>query len=152
MQIVSTLCDRCYENDEQVPSDATTLIEINGRGTEIDLCTKHGEELTDLLAPFYEMGRRPDRLTIKPVKPSKATSGAFGCAKCPRSFATSQGLAMHRTRAHSEHGNQDDIPLTIDIDREVPGETSLQRKRRRDRERYAVKRQQERLAKEKAGV
>lgn len=144
MQIINNVCDRCFNDDTQVPSDGTTLIEINARGIEVDLCTKHSEELTELLAPYYEVGRRPDRVSVpkapKSQRVHKATKndGHYNCLEgdCKRFFTSLQGLAMHRYRTHNLPHLSNEHILELELE-DIPGESPIDRKRRRDRAGYA---------------
>lgn len=101
MQVVSTLCDLCHAERIDTPAVETVTVTINKRGTELDVCQSHHDEINARLEDLFEVGRRPGNLNlVTSSKPSKTKEGEFGCDRCTRSFATLQGLSMHRTRTH----------------------------------------------------
>lgn len=101
MQVVSTLCDLCHAERIDTPAVETVTLTINKRGTELDVCQSHHDEINARLEDLFEVGRRPGNLNLVTTgKPTKTKEGEFGCDRCTRSFATLQGLSMHRTRTH----------------------------------------------------
>lgn len=104
MQIVSTLCDLCHATGEDEVAIDTVVVAINKKATELDLCQAHIDEINARLEDLFDIGRRPGNLNLtvsgKAGSKTKDKDGEFGCDRCTRSFATIQGLSMHRTRSH----------------------------------------------------
>lgn len=49
----------CDLHDDEVEGQETVQFGLDGSAYEIDLCTKHAQELRDSLTPFVEHARRP---------------------------------------------------------------------------------------------
>lgn len=63
MQKTITLCDLHYAHDEEEvhAEGATTVITLDKRTIEIDLCAEDKERLSNMLDVYFKEGRRPAR-------------------------------------------------------------------------------------------
>ena len=160
MQIVSTLCDLCFHSGQNVESAGTNRIEVNGKAIEIDLCDSHQQTTKEMLSIFFDLGRRPDTLVIRPkapaVKRNAPEPGHYECGFCEYTSTSPQGIGMHKAKAHgwvspnrkAEKARGDASPSKGTFQaREgrpplIEGESPRDRKNRLDRDRKARKRRE----------
>jgi hypothetical protein len=104
--IIRTLCDVCLDSGEERHDASAYTIGDGPVLLDIDLCDVHAKPLAELVAHARpsERGKPPKRKRAPagPVAPVIESAGAHACddAGCGRVFASAQGLAMHRYRAH----------------------------------------------------
>lgn len=92
-QIIKTICDIHYDQDEEVPGEQYTIT-LNGRTVEIDLCDEDAKELLDVWAVLVGHGRVDRRERRRP------NGSPAVCPICKERFARPQGLGAHKRFAH----------------------------------------------------
>ncbi len=58
-------------------------------------------------AGVYKQGAAPAAAPLPHLEPDEATTGAFVCPDCGRTFDSEHGLKIHRTKAHGATNDGD---------------------------------------------
>lgn len=64
----------CDLHDDEVEGQETVPFSLDGTSYEIDLCTKHAQELRNSLAPFVGHARRPPAARARGRRPRGVSS------------------------------------------------------------------------------
>lgn len=86
----ATVCDPCYSHGE-LKAGETVSWQVGTEQGEITLCGEHRQDIVVTLTVT------PTAVAEEPA----ALPTRYYCAECDRHFDKPQGLAMHRTRVHS---------------------------------------------------
>lgn len=93
---VSSWDDLDLQQGQRTPASTTVTLSLDGRTVELDLHGRHVAELTSLLAPYFDAGRKPDQATL-PGVPRKGThrAGIRAYNKAMRAWGEANGYPVH---------------------------------------------------------